>query len=241
MKRAVIVLVLGLVLAMLPVFKAPLAQVLGQITSPRDRTSVRGLVPIEGSATHPQFQKYEIHFGPEPNPGDQWTPIQGSPFTKPVVQGRLGLWDTTIVPDGVYSLRLRVVRMDGNYDEYYVRGIQVSNTRPTETPIPISTPTLSAPANTPAPTPTIIIAVPIVPSPTPKPTDTPLPTAPPTDTPVPMIIPFQGISDAACWGAGATLAVFVGVGLVFSLKGGLASLFRWLARRGREGLGIYKD
>jgi hypothetical protein len=241
MKRAAIVLVLGLVLAAAPALQAPLAQVLSQITSPRDRASVRGLVPIEGSATHTQFQKYEIHYGPEPNPGDQWIPIGGSPFTVPVVQGRLGLWDTTVIPDGLYSLRLRVVRADGNYDEYHVRGIQVANTRPTETPTPEPTPTLAGPTDTPAPTPTIIIAVPTVLSPTPRPTDTPLPTAPPTDTPEPLNLPFQSISDAACWGTGATLAVFVGIGLVFALKGGLLSLFRWLARRGREGFGIYED
>jgi hypothetical protein len=199
------------------------------------------LVPIEGSATHTEFQKYEIHFGPEPNPGDQWTSIGGSPFLVPVVQGRLGLWDTTIIPDGIYSLRLRIVRLDGNYDEYFVRGIQVANTRPTETPTPRPTPTPSGPTDTPAPTPTVVIAVPTVPSPTPKPTDTPLPTALPTDTPEPLNLPFQSISDAACWGAGGTIALFVGIGVFFALKGGLASLFRWLARRGREGLGVYED
>ena len=217
------------------------AQVIGQITSPRDRASVRGLVPIEGSAYGPQFQKYEVHFGPEPNPSDQWTPIAGSPFSVPVVQGRLGLWDTTVIPDGVYSLRLRVVRLDGNYDEYFVRGVQVTNARPTETPIPSPTPTSAAPTETPAPTPTIMIGVPTVVSPTPRPTSTPLPTAPPTDTPESPNLPFQSVSDAACWGAGATLAVFVGIGLFFGLQGGLAALVRWLIRRGREGLGLYED
>ena len=241
MKRTTILSALvGTMLVMLAVQVAS-AQPTGQITSPRDRASVRGLVPIEGRATHPQFQKYEIHYGPEPNPGNQWTPIAGSPFTVPVVQGRLGLWDTTIIPDGVYSLRLRVVRLDGNYDEYIVRGILVSNTRPTETPTPRPAPTYSGPTDTPAPTPTIMIAVPTVASPTPKPTSTPLPTAPPTATPEPMDLPFQNISGAACWGAGVTLAVFVGIGLLFVLKGWLASLLRWLARRGREGLGMYED
>jgi hypothetical protein len=219
----------------------PVAAQQGQITSPRDRTEVRGRVPIEGSATHPQFQKYEIHFGPEPNPGDQWTPISGSPFTVPVVQGRLALWDTTILPDGIYSLRLRVVRLDGNYDDYFVRGIQVSNTRPTETPTRRATPTAPGPTDTPAPTPTIVIGVPTVASPTPKPTSTPVPTALPTDTPVPMDQPFQNVSDAACWGVGATLAVFGGIGLLFALKAALAALARWLARRGKEGLGLYED
>jgi hypothetical protein len=220
---------------------APAAQMLGQITSPRDRASVRGLVPVEGSATHPQFQKYEIHYGPEPNPGNQWTPIGGSPFTVPVVQGRLGLWDTTIIPDGLYSLRLRVVRLDGNYDEYFVRGIQVSNSAPTETPTPQETPTPSAPTDTPEPTPTVVIGVPTVASPTPKPTSTPLPTPTPTATSEPMNLPFQNVSDAACWGAGGTLALFVGIGLVFAFKGWLVSLYRWLARRGKESLGMYEE
>jgi hypothetical protein len=192
------------------------SQSLGQITSPRDRAAVRGLVPIEGSATHPQFQTYEIHFGPEPNPGNQWTPIAGSPFSVPVVQGRLGLWDTTIIPDGIYSLRLRLVRLDGNYDEYIVRGIQVLNTQPTDTPT--------------------------VASPTPRPTSTDVPTALPSDTPEPPVdVPFQNVSDAACWGAGITVAVFVGIGLFFALKGALASVARWIARRGKEGLGMYED
>ena len=221
--------------------RGTLAQATGQITSPRDRASVRGLVPIEGSATHPQFQKYEIHYGPEPNPGDQWTPIQGSPFTVPVVQGRLGLWDTTIIPDGLYSLRLRVVRLDGNYDEYFVRGVQVSNSLPTDTPTPESTPTAAAPTDTPAPTATVVIAVPTASSPTPRPTNTALPTAPPTETPEAMDLPFQNVSDAGCWGVGATVAVFVAIGLFFALKTGLASFVRWLARRGRESLGGYED
>lgn len=223
---------------------APLAQTLAQIASPRDQAEVRGLVPVEGSATHPQFQKYEVHFGPEPNSGDQWTPIGGSPFTVPVVQGRLGLWDTTIIPDGVYSLRLRVVRLDGNYDEYFVRGVRVVNTRPLATPTPegpVDTPTPRGPTAVPTPTPTIVIAVPVVESPTPRPSDTPLPTVPPTATPEPMNLPFQSVSDAACWGVGATAALFVGIGLLFALKSSLAALFRWLARRGRESIGIYDE
>ena len=241
MKRSSFVLLLiGILLAALPA-RGAYAQPTGQITSPRDRAAVRGLVPIEGSATHPDFQKYEVHYGPEPNPGDQWTPIQGSPFTVPVVQGRLGLWDTTIIPDGVYSLRLRVVRLDGNYEEYFVRSIQVSNSSPTETPTPRDTPTPAAPTNTPQPTSTVVIAVPTILSPTPRPSSTPLPTAPPTDTPEPLDLPFQNVSSAACWGAELTAAVFVGIGLFFALKSSLVSLAHWLARRGRESLGGYQD
>jgi hypothetical protein len=108
MKRGAIILALGLLLLVAPTVQitaappqAPLPQVSGQVSSPRDRATVRGLVPIEGSATHAQFQKYEIHYGPEPNPGDQWTPVGRSPFAVPVVQGRLALWDTTNTLCGV--------------------------------------------------------------------------------------------------------------------------------------------
>lgn len=241
MRRIVVSLVLGVVLLAGLVVQTTRAQTLGQITSPRDSVTVRGLVPVEGSATHPQFQKYELHYGPEPNSGNQWTPVVGSPFTVPVVQGRLGLWDTTIIPDGLYSLRLRIVRLDGNYDEYFVRGIQVVNSRPTETPTPEETPTPAPPTETPTATPTVVIGVPTVSSPTPKPTGTPLPTSTPAATPERMNLPFQSVSDAACWGTGATLAVFIGLGLIFALKGGIASAARWLGRRGREGLGLYDD
>lgn len=240
MRRVAASLWLAPVLVVLSMLQASPMGAVGQITSPRDRASVRGLVPIEGTATDDSFQKYEIHFGPEPNPGDQWTPIQGSPFTAPLVQGRLGLWDTTILPDGIYSLRLRIVRLDGNYDEFFVRGIQVANALPPETPTPMNTPTPAGPTQTPAPTPTIMISVPTVASPTPRATDTPQPTLTPAATAVPPKLPFgiSSISDAGCWAAVGTAGVFVGIGLLFALKGGIASLIRWLTGRGGEDMGV---
>jgi hypothetical protein len=238
-KSALLVIVVGLVLVA-QAGRARFAQAAGQITSPRDRAAVRGLVPVEGSATDPQFQKYEVHFGPEPNPGDQWTPLEGSPFVVPVVQGRLGLWDTTIVPDGVYSLRLRVVRLDGNYDEYFVRGVLVANRQPTETPTPRPAPTAAGPTNTPAPTPTVLIAVPTVVTPTPRPSETALPTALPSATSEPPELPLgiSSIGDAAVKGGGIALALFAGVALVFALKETLAALVRKITGRGREDAGV---
>lgn len=239
MKRASIPWLVVLLLLLSPAAERLVAQSLGQITSPRDRATVRGLVPIEGSASHPQFQKYELHYGPEPNPGDQWTPIGGSPFTVPVVQGRLALWDTTVIPDGVYSLRLRLVRLDGNYDEYYVRGVQVINTRPTDTPTPQATPTPAEPTETPQATPTVVIGVPTVVSPTPRPTETPRPTSPPAATSEPPVdLPFQSVGSAACWGAGGTLVIFVGLGALFALKEGIASVIRRITQRDQDSLGI---
>jgi hypothetical protein len=240
MRRMVASLFLAAVLVALSMLQAPASGAVGQITSPRDRAVVRGLVPIEGTATDASFQKYEIHYGPEPNPGDQWTPIQGSPFTAPLVQGRLGLWDTTIIPDGLYSLRLRVVRQDGNYEEFFVRGIQVANALPPETSTPRPTPTRAGPTQTPAPTPTILIAVPTIETPTPRATDTPQPTQTPEATRVPVKLPFgiSSMGDAACRGSMVTAGVFVGIGLLFAFKGAIGSLIGRLTGRDREDTGV---
>ena len=143
-------------------------------------------------------------------------------------------------PHGVYSLRLRVVRLDGNYDDYFVRGILVANEKPTETPAPAASPTRAGPTATPVPTPTVLIAVPTVFTPTARPTETPLPTALPSATPLPPKLPLgiTGIGDAALKGGGIVLVASAGIGLLFGLKEALAALIRRMAGRGREDAGV---
>lgn len=115
----------------------PLAQdTAAVISSPQSLSSVRGTVSITGSALHPQFQRYELYYTPEP--GENWVFI-GDAVTTPVNNGLLGAWETSGLPDGNYSLRLRVVRQDGNYDEGFARNIAVANRTP-PTPTPTDTP-----------------------------------------------------------------------------------------------------
>ena len=64
---------------------------------------------------------------------EEWVPI-GQAHETPVIDGQLGIWYTTTVPDGAYKLRLRVVRRDGSYNEYFVRNLCVFNTVPEATP-----------------------------------------------------------------------------------------------------------
>jgi len=94
------------------------------ITSPEPFAVLRGQVPISGTALHPQFQRYELYYRLEP--GENWIFIGDAHF-QPVDRGLLGTWPTTSLPDGTYSLRLRVVRLDGNYDEGVVRQVLVAN------------------------------------------------------------------------------------------------------------------
>lgn len=187
------------------------AQVPG-ITSPRDNAVVAGPVAIQGTATHPEFWKYELYFSPMNR--QEWVFI-GQVHETAVVNGQLEIWYTNTVPDGAYQLRLRVVRRDGNYDEYFVRNISVSNTVPTGTPTLEATPTREPTPTPQPPTPTIVVEQPTLPTPTPKPTADQTavvettkvePTA--VNSP-PSALSVEGLSNAACYGGALAGGVFL--------------------------------
>jgi hypothetical protein len=120
-----------------PAHAAPLPQGvdIAQLTSPTEGQALAGLVTISGSANHPEFTRYELAYGPDPNPSDAWQPFAEG--NQPVDNGTLGTWNTSVVADGQYALRLRVIRKDSNYSEGFVRGLQVSNSGPVGTPTSI--------------------------------------------------------------------------------------------------------
>lgn len=116
------------------------------ITSPEQGSSVSGPVPIMGTAAGTPFARYELSFK-ESSRGDEAYSYFGGE-TRQVVNGQLGVWHTDVLAPGTYTLRLRVVRPDGNYGEFFVHNISVGQDPitptpdgPTPTPIPIDTPT----------------------------------------------------------------------------------------------------
>jgi hypothetical protein len=110
-------------------------QDIAQITSPTEGQALAGLVTITGSTNHPEFARWELAYGPDPNPNDAWQPFASG--EAPVENGVLGTWNTSVVADGGYMLRLRTVRRDSNYNETVVRGLKVSNSAPIEQPTSI--------------------------------------------------------------------------------------------------------
>jgi hypothetical protein len=159
------------------------AQGANGISSPRDNAEVSGQVVIQGTATDPQFLRYELAFFKEFDPLGDWVVFYTG--DRPVVNGVLATWDTTVgrdagtpfYPDGTYRLRLRVVHQDGNYGEYYVLGLSLANEEPT--PVPAETPGPGGEATASAvPTSALLI-------PTELPTLTPFPTATPRPTAIP--------------------------------------------------------
>jgi len=200
----------------------PFGQVLAQqaevmVTSPAANSEVSGLVTITGSASTSNFAFYKVEFGAGPNPGS-WTLI-GSTHDTPIVNGQLETWDTTRLADGDYTLRLQAVKTDGNYDEFYVRGVRISRAVPTATPT-IPTPT-ARPSATPAadgvtPQPTATLQV-IAPKESPVfATATPTPVyATMRDT---LQLDTEGWKHAFTVGAGAMGVVFVVLGIIFALR-----------------------
>lgn len=204
----------------------PQAGDIAVISSPTSNAVVSGTVEILGSADHPSFQFYVVDIGPEPNIGDQWSTV-GATHDTPVINGRLEIWDTTQVPDGSYTIRLRVVRIDGNYSEFFARQVVVSNSQPVPTGTPDSPPpdVTRPPTVTPTdlpPTPTIVVEQPIVDTPTPR----PVPTSPPLEDPdesssfIPTVTGFSSgpLIDACFYGGAVMLGVFLFFGFLAALR-----------------------
>ncbi len=130
-----------------------------RIDYPWEGQTLQGVIEIRGTAKAPDFSYYVVEYGPGPNPGF-WTPIAG-PTGVMVENGLLASWDTSLLENGLYTVKVRVFDHQGNFWEAYVR-LNILNPTPTPTPTPTLTPT-----PTPSLTPTLI--PPSIPSSTPPP------------------------------------------------------------------------
>ncbi len=197
----------------------PLPALPPQITSPAENAVVRGIVPIMGTAVGPEWWKYEVHWGPEPDPVEQWAPI-GVVHEEPVIDGLLETWDTAAISDGTYILRLRIVNITGNYLDIFVRGIVVANAQPLETPTlaeqpsPTAKPTDTSPPAAATPVPTTDTPEPPTATPVP-PTNTPMP---PTATPPPPAATPTATPGPAAGALGSASAIGILVAAAAALS-----------------------
>ena len=179
---------------------------MAEITAPKSGTIIAGQVAVMGSAVHPAFDYYKLEVGPGDNPTDDQMALITPLLRDQVLNGQLAVWDTTALGDGQYSLRLRVVQQDGNYQEFWVPNLSINNTspptptrrpptatptgQPTETTIPLPTETatpksedLGFSGGLVRQTPVQIVTQPPTLAPLPTATFTPLPTSTPTPLP----------------------------------------------------------
>ncbi len=85
-----------------------------QITTPRPGAHLEGMVEIWGTANIENFQYYKIEFAAGTNPSDSDWHWIGEGRNR-VGGGVLLIWNTAGLSSGVYSLRLMVVDISGNY------------------------------------------------------------------------------------------------------------------------------
>lgn len=207
------------------------------ISYPPETELIRGVIEIRGTAAHPEFWKYELAAAPF---GTQnWFNLGVSETS--VQNGVLGRWDTNTVTDGTYSLRIRIVKRDGNYDEYLVQRVLVGNTAPEATPTPAESPTPTITPTPEPPTATPVVVTPDIPTATPVPTNTPAPAAASGSTEAgdeggaagegeTLAALAQRSADAFVQGARIVLLAFLVVGLFFGVKYILTWLYyRFLA------------
>ncbi|MCL4861955.1 MAG: hypothetical protein KJZ93_21240 [Caldilineaceae bacterium] len=106
---------------------------------PYNNGVVRGEVKVIGTANakpNTVYSRYELAIAPAN--ADNWTLLISS--TEQVWQNSIYKLDTRRFADGRYTLRLRIVYANGNYDEYQVRNLYIANVTtvnlPTATPTP---------------------------------------------------------------------------------------------------------
>ncbi|MBI5944369.1 MAG: hypothetical protein HY864_08380 [Chloroflexi bacterium] len=146
------------------------------ISAPKSGQILRGKVAITGFMDVPNFSTAELAFayaasdGSASLPAENWFILQT--YSQPVKDSALAVWDTTVLTDGLYSLRLRVFLQDGSFQEVTVANLKIGNdiplatTTPTKLPTETMTPQPASPTDPPAtatiahPSPTPLLANP---------------------------------------------------------------------------------
>ncbi len=135
--------------------------VIAVITAPTEGQQLFGLVNIVGSAQYAGgFDSYTLEYNDQSDPNAPWLLVQPR-VQQQVTNDVLGTWNTNVVPDGLYRLRLRVFLPDGSVGgEFVVANLQVLNSAPT--PVPTVADANVAPSLTPTagPSPTPLIQQP---------------------------------------------------------------------------------
>lgn len=114
------------------------------VLSPLPGQALQGSVPISVNTNIEGFISVEIEFSYFNNPTDTWFFIHQS--DQPLSNEIITTWDTSLISDGAYTLRMIVSLSDGSQQMVTVPGLRVRNytSIETDTPAPI-TPTETHP------------------------------------------------------------------------------------------------
>jgi hypothetical protein len=175
------------------------------ILSPVAGQAVQGRVSVIVFTAVQGFQSEELSFGYTEDTTGTWFLIVQS--SEPIVNGELGVWDTSLITDGDYNLRLEILLQDGSKTAITVTGLRVRNYSmiETNTPTPVTPTDTLSPDERPTATATAI--------PTITATPTPLPTNPAEMT-------DDQITGSLAKGALGAITLFLILGVYILIKQG---------------------
>jgi hypothetical protein len=177
------------------------------ITSPRAGDILRGQVTITGTMHVENFSSARLDFTYASDSTGAWFTLQA--FSSPAPDSTLATWDTTLITDGDYLLRLRVNLADGAFQEVIVP-IKIQNDSPIPTPTPPPTATAETIFSGQIPTPFLLAASPTL-TEVPRPTPTALPTNP-------VSLNQSEVSSSFTRGALVIIGLFVISGILIRLR-----------------------
>lgn len=177
------------------------------ISSPASGEALQGMVEITGTSDVEGFLASELSFAYATDTSSTWFLIYATEAG--VREGLLAVWDTSLITDGEYDLRLRVTLQDGSLLETIVTGLRIHNQTPTET-------ATAEPTGTAEPHP-VSPSVPLPPSPMPAATATHAPT-PTSLPPNPVAVTQSEIRESLGRGILVTLLAFILVGILIRLR-----------------------
>ncbi len=174
------------------------------VISPRAGEAVQGRVEISGVTEVDGFQRAEIELRYTNDPKDTWFLLAET--DQPVNPGKIADWDTSIITDGNYDLRITVFLKDGNNLSILVSGIRVRNYSPIETPTP------SDPGNI---TDNLSTAATVIPTRTPRPTQ-------PSFSTNPAVLTQSDLNSSLIRGGIAGLGFFLAFAIYWIVKKSLS-------------------
>ena len=99
---------------------------------PFDGTRATGVVDFVGTTAVPDLLRWELYWSLAG--ADDWKFLFSD--VKPVLNNYLARLDMGLLPAGAYDFRLRIVRQDYTYSDYYVQNIVAIPPTPTPVPVP---------------------------------------------------------------------------------------------------------
>ncbi len=97
------------------------------ITAPPVGSTVRGMIQVDGAANSDSFSSYTLDYSSD---GNNWTPLSGTVYRTPVGGGFLDNWNTDLLPEGVYQLRVTITSADGTQTRAAYSSVRVERNAP---------------------------------------------------------------------------------------------------------------